>query len=118
MSAPEMIAHCIQTVRMANGTLPIVPRRLPFRHAPLKQLIVYVLPFPRNVPTAPELVARLPGEWTSDMSELAMLLDQVAANDPFHRTWPAHPAFGNLSSRAWGVLGYKHMDHHLRQFGV
>lgn len=29
-----------------------------------------------------------------------------------------HPAFGNISTTQWGVAAYKHMDHHLRQFGV
>jgi hypothetical protein len=31
---------------------------------------------------------------------------------------PEHPAFGRLSGRAWGALVYRHMDHHLRQFGL
>ena len=31
---------------------------------------------------------------------------------------PAHPIFGPLTVRQWGVQGYKHTDHHLRQFGV
>lgn len=29
-----------------------------------------------------------------------------------------HPAFGNISTKEWGIAAYKHMDHHLRQFGV
>lgn len=29
-----------------------------------------------------------------------------------------HPAFGNISTHQWGIAAYKHMDHHLRQFGV
>jgi hypothetical protein len=29
-----------------------------------------------------------------------------------------HIAFGNISTKEWGVAAYKHMDHHLRQFGV
>jgi Protein of unknown function (DUF1569) len=29
-----------------------------------------------------------------------------------------HPAFGNISTNEWGIAAYKHMDHHLRQFGV
>jgi hypothetical protein len=32
--------------------------------------------------------------------------------------WPEHPAFGRMSRRVWGVLGYRHLDHHFRQFGV
>ncbi|MGH9801334.1 MAG: DUF1569 domain-containing protein, partial [Blastocatellia bacterium] len=31
---------------------------------------------------------------------------------------PEHPAFGKLSTKDWGALTYKHMDHHFRQFGV
>lgn len=120
MSAPDMVSHCIQTIRMANGTLSIAPMSLPFpfRSAPLNRLIVYALPFPRHLPTFPELMARAPGEWSSDRAELVTLLDELAAGDPFHRAWPAHPAFGRLSASAWGVLGYKHLDHHLRQFGA
>jgi hypothetical protein len=30
----------------------------------------------------------------------------------------AHPSFGRLSGREWGILVYKHTDHRLRQFGV
>ncbi len=30
----------------------------------------------------------------------------------------SHPAFGNISTNEWGIAAYKHMDHHLRQFGV
>ena len=29
-----------------------------------------------------------------------------------------HVAFGTISTREWGIAAYKHMDHHLRQFGV
>jgi hypothetical protein len=45
------------------------------------------------------------------------LLDR-AASARTTDTWPEHPAFGKLSTRAWGVLIYRHMDHHLRQFGA
>jgi hypothetical protein len=44
---------------------------------------------------------------------LARFDDQRARTD-----WPLHPIFGRMSLRAYGVLAYKHTDHHLRQFGV
>ena len=31
---------------------------------------------------------------------------------------PAHPLFGPMTWREWGVATYKHTDHHLRQFGA
>ncbi len=30
----------------------------------------------------------------------------------------AHPAFGILDDKEWGIAAWKHTDHHLRQFGV
>lgn len=52
--------------------------------------------------------------WLTSFGEL---LERFAARPP-DATWPLHPAFGTLSRRAWGVLGYRHVDHHFRQFGV
>lgn len=97
------------------GDLKVAPKKSPIRYPLLKQLIVYVAPFPKGVPTAPELIAREPREWTDEVADVQSLLERAAAS----RTdaWPEHPAFGTLSKRAWGVLIYRHMDHHLRQFG-
>ena len=54
----EMLAHLNDAMRMAIGELPVAPKNLPIRYFPLKQLVVYVLPFPKSAPTAPELLAR------------------------------------------------------------
>ena len=69
------------------------------------------------MPTAPELLAREPRDWTSDVADVQSLLARAAATRTTD-AWPEHPAFGKLSTRAWGVLIYRHMDHHLRQFGA
>ncbi|HVG42870.1 MAG TPA: DUF1569 domain-containing protein, partial [Chitinophagaceae bacterium] len=31
---------------------------------------------------------------------------------------PQHPFFGKLTADEWANLAYRHLDHHLRQFGV
>ena len=118
MSAQQMVCHLSESLRMAIGELRVAPKRLPIRYTPLKQLIVYVAPFPKNAPTAPELtIAATPRPWADDLSTLQQLIDRFTAR-PADAEWPEHPAFGRLSRRAWGVLGYRHIDHHLRQFGV
>jgi hypothetical protein len=43
---------------------------------------------------------------------------EEAGTQPRGFRWAAHPAFGRMSHRAWGVLGYRHLDHHFRQFGI
>jgi hypothetical protein len=116
MTAAEMVAHLVEATRMALGDLPCVGRRLPVRYPPLKQLIIYWLPFPKGVPTAPELLGRAPLSWQADVGELVALLERLG-REPADRALPEHPSFGRLTRRAWGVLVYRHTDHHLRQFG-
>jgi len=118
MSVQQMVCHLSESLKMAIGELDVAPKRLPIRYTPLKQLIIYVAPFPKNAPTAPELtIAATPHSWADDLSTLRQLIDRFASH-PADARWPEHPAFGRLSRRAWGVLAYRHMDHHLRQFGV
>jgi Protein of unknown function (DUF1569) len=117
MTAPQMVCHLVESFRMAAGELPVAPKKSPARFTPLKQLVIYWLPFPKGVPTAPELLERRPGTWETDTLEMRSLLDVLATRDPAGR-WPDHPLFGRMTGPAWGVLIYRHVDHHLRQFGV
>lgn len=112
-----MVVHTAGQLRIGLGELEVQPRRLPMRYPPLRQLIVYLLPFPRGVPTAPELKDTEVGEWETDRAALLAAVERFAARAE-EKEWPEHPAFGALSRRAWGVLAYRHLDHHLRQFGA
>ena len=117
MNAERMLAHLTESMKMAVGEMHPKSKKLPIRYFPLKQLIIYVFPFPKGSPTAPELLP--PDERTVENSkdELARLLNAFGSRKDA-KEWPEHPAFGHLTTRAWGVLTYKHLDHHLRQFGV
>jgi hypothetical protein len=117
MSATQMVAHLADSLRMASGELEVAPKRVPIRFPPLKQLVLYVLPIPKELPTAPELIARKPGDWTAEVADLREQLNGLVERGG-EALAPSHPAFGTLSQRQWGVLVYRHMDHHLRQFGV
>lgn len=117
MDAPQMVCHVSDAFRMALGDLAVRPRKLVLRYPLIKQLIIYVVPFPKGAPTAPELRARVPAEWGGEIETLRLLVDRFAERS-MDDEWPAHPAFGRLSGRAWGALAYKHADHHFRQFGI
>ena len=117
MNAPQMLAHLINWMEMADGRLPTVDKRLPMRHPPLKQFIIYWMPWPKGVPTAPELIGREGPDWASAHAAVRTLIQSFEKRDP-KAPWPVHPAFGKMTSRAWGVLGYRHTDHHFRQFGI
>ena len=117
MNAEQMLRHLVESARMSLGEFTPKPKRLPIRYFPLKQLVIYLLPFPKGAPTAPELLPKDSGTADASKSELARLL-RALAERANATAWPEHPAFGKLGQRGWGVLTYRHFDHHLRQFGV
>jgi hypothetical protein len=117
-TAAQMVAHLNDAMRMAMGELPVASKKLPLRYFPLKHLVLYVLPFPKGAPTAPELLARGDvAELSTEQREFVRLAAQAASRSSADG-WPDHPAFGRLSHRAWGKLICKHTEHHLKQFGV
>ena len=117
MTAPQMLAHLTDWMVMAKGDLPTRPFKGILSYTPVKQLAIYWLPFPKGVPTAKELITRAPLDWSAERAALCGYIESFEGIHP-DGIWPEHPAFGMLTPSAWGVLGYRHTDHHLRQFGV
>jgi len=117
-NASGMLAHLNDSYRMFTGELKVKSKNLPLRYTPIKQLVIYVAPFPKGAPTAPELLARCDGAVLDDEKQaietMFAKLAAVKPGDPL----PEHPAFGVLTYRAYGVLMARHTDHHLKQFGV
>ena len=117
MNAGQMLAHVNASLAMALGDLPTKPKRTPIANPLARWLLIYKLKWPPGTPTAPELLGTAPGEWAADLARFGELLERNGSQDPAGE-WPRHPAFGRLTGRQWGDLGWKHLDHHLRQFGV
>jgi hypothetical protein len=115
MNAEQMLTHLMQSMRMAVGELTTQSKKIPIRYPPLRQLVVYVLPWPKGSPTAPELIPADSETIADSKRELSRLAEKFVSHTG---PWPEHPAFGNLGRTAWGVLVRRHVDHHLRQFGV
>ena len=86
------------------------------------RLIALRLPFkwPKGVPTMPETDQMKggtpPGDFESDRGRLRALVDEFAGWER-DGDRPPHPIFKKMSRKDWGRWGYRHMDHHLRQFG-
>jgi hypothetical protein len=113
-----MLQHLRLSARMTLGdlTVPSSNKRA-FQVFPLKHLILYVLPFPKGAPTAPELKPSDPASFAEERAALLELLERIGTG-PSKGTGPAHPLFGPMTWREWGVVTYKHADHHLKQFGA
>ncbi len=118
MTSEQVICHLAKALSLALASeCPGQPRG-PLSRPPLNWLIMYVLPWPKGKTKAPpELFDFEPGQWARDLAELRSLIDRFGDRSPTDE-WPANMVFGRISGRAWGVIQYRHLDHHLSQLGV
>ena len=118
MNVTGMLEHLRLSALMAVGELNVVSsNKRPFQMFPLKHLILYVLPFPKGAPTASELKPDAAGSLEEERAAVLELLNRIGTG-PQDGPGPAHPLFGPLSRREWGAVTYKHVDHHMKQFGA
>ena len=117
MSAGQMIVHLAAQLRAGLGELPCEPKKTPMNNWLMRRLVIYVIPWPKGSPTAPEFLAQPTATWDDDMATLRSAVERFGSRGPGGE-WPQHPAFGPLTGRMWGTLAWRHLDHHLRQFGV
>lgn len=115
LDAPRMLCHLADQMRAAVGDLPTRPVGN-FLHRTLLKWVVVETGFkapPGKVMTAPEMLSSTPTSWDQDLAACEALIARVGAGEAH----AAHPTFGPLSTEQWGRLCWKHLDHHLRQFG-
>lgn len=119
MSAHQMLCHVGDSLRVPLGEIPVTPKaNAALRFLPLRWLIIHALPIPHGkAPTTPEFQTTRPTMWAQDLAQFKSLLDRLTTRGP-GSTYAVHPAFGRMKGADWGVLIYKHLDHHFRQFGI
>jgi hypothetical protein len=80
--------------------------------------MLHVLPWPRGrAEGPPEVFTTAPDTWEHDRAALLGLIERYVETPP-DALPPTNPVFGNMSGKDWDALNYKHLDHHLTQFGV
>jgi len=121
MSVHQAVCHLADAFRMVLGERPTDLRGNLLSRTVIR-FVALTLPvtWPKSVATAPEADQERggtpPSEFRADMAELEVLLGRFVA--AAGRDMSTHPLFGHLTPGEWGRWGYRHMDHHLRQFGV
>lgn len=120
MSAEQMLLHCQQ------------PFKVVFEELKLKRSLVAILfgglikksalgdePFKANLPTATEFKTNhLNPEFETEKKNLIACIQKFQSAGPEGVTQQPHPFFGKMTDKEWDKLMYKHLDHHLRQFGA
>jgi len=119
MDVLAMLQHLRLSAQMTLGELQVPSaNKRAFQVFPLKHLILYVLPFPKGAPTAPELKPNVAAASLEEVRAVLLELLERIGTGPNEGAGPAHPLFGRMTWREWGVVTYKHADHHLKQFGA
>ena len=119
MTARQMVCHLNDSFRVGMGEKYASPATSLLQTTLIKWIALRTpLRWPPGVPTRPEIEqgrgGTPPAEWENDRTELLGLLESF----PNRQTFGAHPVFGPMSRSEWLTWGYRHVDHHLRQFGV
>jgi len=119
MDVAQMLAHCANTMDMASGRLNS-PRIFVGRIlGPLvKPVFINEKPFSKNNPTDKKLRIADQREFASEQERLKSGVREFHEGGEAKCTRHPHPFFGTLSPQDWARGMYKHLDHHLRQFGA
>ena len=119
MDPAQMLAHCALGLEAATGDRPMKQVFLGKLLAPLiRSRALGEKPWQKNGPTSPVLVVADARDLETERIRLATLLDRFVRRGPEAASRETHGFFGRLSGEEWGRLMHKHLDHHLRQFGV
>jgi hypothetical protein len=119
MDVSQMMAHCSEPLYIALGDKQGKRTLMGFLFGKIaKKSIVGEQPFKRSLPTAKEFLVSGQKDFNAEKEKLKGLINRFyAAKD----TMPAvskHFFFGEMTAAEWSQSTYKHLDHHLQQFGV
>ena len=118
MDAAQMLAHCSAAMELATGKLVGKQTLLGRIIGPrVRHLLTDEKPFPKNSPTARELKVGA-CDFEPERDRLRGLVRQFHDGGPSQCTTNAHPFFGRITPIEWSTGMYKHLDHHLKQFGA
>jgi hypothetical protein len=116
MDVAQMLHHCQQPLKVALGKSELKKRFFPLASL-FKKSLYNDKPWRQNLPTAKLFKVTDSKDFETEKQELEAMLAS------FHKKkgqteWKPHPIFGKFTAEQWGKMQYKHLDHHLKQFGV
>lgn len=116
MDVAQMLHHCQQPLNVSSGKGNLKKQFFPLAFL-FKKMLYNDKPWKHNLPTAKGFKITDNKEFETEKYELEKLIDKfhVKKNET---QWEPHPVFGKFTPQQWGKMQYKHLDHHLKQFGV
>ena len=120
MTVGQMLAHCNVTYEMIYTDK--YPKPNSFKKfmlkAFVKKTVVGEKPYPKNGRTAPQFLITNQREFEKEKSRLIEYIEKTQNLGENHFINKESHSFGKLTKIEWNNMFYKHLDHHLNQFGV
>lgn len=122
MCSAQMLRHLVLAFRMALRECAVADASSRKFDNQLVRFVALTLPvtWPRGINTVSEIdcAAILPSslDFAEELKKTAVAI-QCFGEAPASDLRSTHPMFGTLNRTQWMRWGYRHTDHHLRQFG-
>lgn len=117
MSVAQMLAHCNIPIESALGKLELPKSGNWFIRLLFKPILYNDKPFGKSLPTDKNFVIKDDKNFDAEKQRLQKNI-QEAYDKNLKGAWLDHPSFGKFTPEQHGKCFYKHLDHHLKQFGV
>ena len=116
MDVAQMLAHCQMPLGVATGKHKLKGSGFLKLVGPLfKGLLFNNKPFKKNLGTDKSFIMTTPKEFEKEKSGLIQMINDFSE---VTMSGEPHPIFGKLTKEQWSKGTWKHLDHHLMQFGV
>jgi hypothetical protein len=120
MNVAQMLAHCNVSYELVYDN--IHPKPGPVMKFILKKLVkskvVNEKPYSKNNQTAPAFIIKDEREFEKEKARLIDYINKTQQLGETHFDGKESHSFGVLTKNEWNNMFYKHLDHHLNQFGV
>ena len=120
MSVSKMLAHCNVSYEMVYDNIHPKPNAIMkfIIKALAKNKVVSEKPYPKNNQTAPQFIINYEREFEKEKARLIEYINKTQMLGENHFDGKESHSFGKLNKTEWNNMFYKHLDHHLSQFGV
>lgn len=119
MSVDQMLAHCVAALKVANNEAH--PPRLFIGRiigSFFRKNFYNETPFQKSTPTDDTYIVSDRRDFEKEKELLLRQINRFAQGGEAQVTKHPHSFFGQLTPTQWSIGMWKHLDHHLRQFGV
>ncbi len=120
MNVSQMLAHCNVTYAMLfdNNYKNVTGLKKWIIKKFIKPVVLSEKPFKKNSPTSGYYRMLEEKDFDAEMKRLLHYLDKTQKLGADYFEGKESVSFGKLSSNEWNTIFYKHLNHHLNQFGV